>query len=71
MFWLTLLAVWGLGNLPITCFHVKESWLFLSLLITDSYALAAASSSTGEPVGSAPENTIQIDPPRMTPETSA
>ncbi len=33
IFWLTMLAVWLLGNMPLTCFHTKETWLLLSLAI--------------------------------------
>jgi O-antigen ligase len=39
IFWLTMLAVWGLGNLPITAIYTKETWLLLGLLIADSRAL--------------------------------
>ena len=35
-FWLMLLAVWGLGNLPISVFYTKETWLVLGLLVADS-----------------------------------
>ena len=33
-FWLTLLVVWGLGNMVLTWSHTKSSWLFFSLLFT-------------------------------------
>ncbi len=34
IFWLTVLAVWLLGNMPLTAFHTKETWLLLSLLVS-------------------------------------
>ena len=33
IFWLCLLSVWFLGNMPLTCFHTKETWLLLGLAI--------------------------------------
>lgn len=45
LFWLTVLAVWGLGNLPLTFFHTKSTWFLLSLLVASAYAVRDGSST--------------------------
>lgn len=57
-FWLMVLSMWFLGNLPLTNFHNKPTWLIFGLITCVFFALQPK--ATGSPAETAP-----VDPAPM------
>lgn len=49
-FWLTAVLVWLLGNMPLTCFHTKPTWLLVGLLTCSYYSTRRQPELHGENV---------------------
>jgi len=46
IFWLTLLAVWGIGATTLTWEHRKTTWLFLSMIVANAAVIKAQAVQT-------------------------